>query len=141
MKNYIDLNVAKSAKNKGYSNGTKTVHIDYNKFSKTEFYTDFYTINNKKGSDLSNNTYTVYEAPKLGDLKTWFREEHRINVESNWLPNIQKFRSLYTKMDVKPKELTIDEIKVYNKAHTSKINFDSYEEALNYGLLKAFELI
>lgn len=137
----ISLDTAILAKTKGFSKGSKTVYIDYLDGSKTEYYRDYYTINNYKGVDLSNKSWTVYEAAQLHILQKWFREEHRINVNANWLPNLQVYRGLFTPMDIKPKELTKEQILGISLKYVSSINFDTYEEALEEALNKALELI
>jgi hypothetical protein len=81
-------------------------------------------------------------APEQADLQKWLREEHKINVESNYKPNIGKYSSLYIPMDIIPKSF-----KSYKDYHNgtseyiSTINCDKYEDALEIGLIEALKLI
>jgi len=81
-------------------------------------------------------------APDQADLQRWLREEHNINVESNYLPNIQKYRALSIPMDIIPKSFKT--YWLYHKAiskYHSIIDCDTYEDALEIGLLEALKLI
>ena len=75
----------------------------------------------------------LYARPTQSLLQRWLREVHKINVESNYLPNIQKYSCLYIPMTGKAS------IKDIN--YVSKIRFNTYEEALEKGLQEALKLI
>ena len=97
----ISFETAKLAKEKGYSNGSGTLYIQYHEsyvydedpnhpesYKKNEIrMEEYYTINNSKPYDISNEYYTQYEAPTQSLLQKWFREIHHINcrVASNSL--------------------------------------------------------
>ena len=70
-----------------------------------------------------------YLAPTQSLLQRWLREVHNINVESNYLPNIQKYGCLYIPMTGKAKR---SDIKFVHKFY-----YDTYEEALEIGLYQA----
>lgn len=75
-------------------------------------------------------------------LQRWLREKHNINVESNYLSNIQKYKCLYIPMNIIPKNYkSKDEFYLITKLYIGKINHDNYEQALEEGLYKALELI
>lgn len=77
---YILLGTAKLAKEKGFQRGSKTVYIDWIDGSNTEWYYDYYTVNNKEGYDLSNESWTVYEAPTQNILKQWLKLKYNLPV-------------------------------------------------------------
>jgi hypothetical protein len=81
--------------------------------------------------DLSSTD--VNKQIELFLLQRWLREVHKINVESNYLPNIQKYGCLYIPMTGKA---SINDLK-----HVNRERYNSYEEALEIGLFKALELI
>lgn len=129
---YIKFETAKLAKEKGFNVPT-------------------WECFNSKGKpiDYSRNIY-AYEndgkfisKPTQSDLQKWLREEHKINVESNWLPNIEKYRCLFIPMDSKkPKTFkTWREYDNYRAPYLSFDDFETYEEALEQGLIKGLELI
>lgn len=74
----ISLSVAKLAKEKGFNSGSKNVYIEHINGGKVEYYDDYYTINNRKGFDLSNDIWVVYEAPTQSLLQKWLREKHKL---------------------------------------------------------------
>jgi regulator of sigma D len=86
--------------------------------------------------------YQGLPAPTQSDLQKWLREKHRVNVEVNWLPNIGKYRVLYTPMDDKPNKFkSIKEFYKNRFQYFSNINFEVYEHALEYGLLRGLKQI
>lgn len=86
--------------------------------------------------------YNNISAPTQSLLQRWLREVHGINVESNWLPNIQKYRCMFKPMDILPKEF-ISREEYYNAVsqYFSKNSHNTYEEALEEGLLEGLKLI
>jgi len=72
------------------------------------------------------------------ELQKWLREEHRINVESNYLPNIQKYRCLYVPMT---KAIPNREKYSLRSKYYGIDNHETYEQALEEGLLEALKLI
>jgi hypothetical protein len=82
------------------------------------------------------------DRPTQSALQKWIREEHNIIVESNYLPNIQKYRCLYKPMNIIPKKFkTRKELALAIDKYYSKIDFDTYEEALELGLNLGLEQI
>lgn len=103
--------------------------------------TSNYFINNWKECDYSNNAWYCCSAPTQSFLQKWFREEHRISIEANWLPNKGTYRALYTPMDIQPKFLTRSEMVKHILKYIGVKDFDTYEEALEEGLQQALKLI
>lgn len=99
-------------------------------------------IDKKSGiSKYKLDPSTVF-APTQSLLQKWLREVHKINVESNYLPNIQKYRCLFKPMHIIPK--LFESFKDYKKVadkYYGKIDYNSYEEALEKGLQEALKLI
>ena len=102
------------------------------------------------GSYDSGENALVYEefqdvmsAPTQSLLQKWLREVHKINVESNYLPNVEKYRCLFIPMTLKkPSEYSTP-----GTAFTSRFNYlgkehyNTYEEALETGLQEGLKLI
>lgn len=82
---YIKEDTAVLAKAKGFNKGSKTVYIIH-KNGKVEWYDDYFTINNKKGCDASNKSWTVYEAPTQAMLKKWLKLKHNIILLPEFSP-------------------------------------------------------
>tara|TARA_R110001632_G_scaffold40980_1_gene102808 strand:+ start:1467 stop:1871 length:405 start_codon:yes stop_codon:yes gene_type:complete len=129
----ITFDTAKLAKEKGFENKTphKLRRDYYNHLGEingdvTE-YIKAYVAN--KGLEK----YNTIDAPSQSLLQKWLREEHKINVESNYLPNIQKYSCLYIPMRGKAC--------ISDRKYVSKLKFDTYEEALEEGLQEALKLI
>jgi|TARA_B110000914_G_C15370642_1_gene403008 hypothetical protein len=129
----ITFDTAKLAKEKGFENKTphKLRRDYYNHLGEingdvTE-YIKAYVAN--KGLEK----YNTIDAPTQSLLQKWLREEHKINVESNYLPNIQKYSCLYIPMRGKAC--------ISDRKYVSKLKFDTYEEALEEGLQEALKLI
>ena len=120
----ITFDTAKLAKERGYSDGTKKVYINYIDGSKTEYYDDYYTCNNKKGLDLSNNLWIVYEAPTQSLLQKWLREEHGYQINNNMDSQNMYHCMIYRNRDVAGPFFSY-----------------SYEEALEKGLQESLKLI
>lgn len=90
------------------------------------------------------------DRPTQSALQKWIREEHNITVESNFLPNIQKYRCLYKPKNIIPKDLRQPGMsnKEFNAAvhlaidrYYGKVSYETYEEALETGLYEALLLI
>ena len=82
--------------------------------------------------------------PKISQTlaQKWLREVHNINVESNYLPNIQKYRALFVPMDIIPKTFKsrwkhYDAVRQYLDA----TNYNTYEEALYAGIYNAIQIV
>lgn len=101
----------------------------------------------EKGFDIRQDiTYILkdsnewYESKGITQslLQKWLREEHQINVESNYLPNIQKYRCLYV-----PMTMAIPNKEKYSlrSKYYGIDNHETYEHALEEGLQEALKLI
>ena len=97
---------------------------------------------NYQTEELVNNNIghsgNFFSAPPQSVLQKWLREVHNINVESNYLPNIQKYRCLYVPMT---KVIPNKEKYAFRSKYYGTDNFDTYEEALESGLQEALKLI
>ena len=97
--------------------------------AKTKGYNSFHTVNREVG----NGWYI-----ELCLLQKWLREVHKINVESNYLPNIQKYRCLFVPMTKKiPNKIKYS----LRSKYYGNIDYNTYEEALEAGLLEGLKLI
>lgn len=126
----VSFETAKVAKEKGF-NWSCVKHYDKN----GSIFMD----------DMSNdeNDHDEYAAPTQALLQKWLREEHRINVESNYLPNIDQYKCLFIPMDL-PKPKTFDSISEglnSRKKYLGKNKYYIYEDALEDGLYQALILI
>lgn len=101
------------------------------------------TINEKYSN--SEDQPHILARPTQSLLQRWLREVHKINVESNYLPNIQKYRCLYKPMILIPKEELRKNgvISLHNemKKYYNNLNYNTYEEALEIGLQEALKLV
>jgi hypothetical protein len=88
--------------------------------------------------DWNNNGKESKSAPTQSLLQKWLREKHKINVESNYLPNIPGYRCLFVPMT--DKISAKEKYKLFSKYYGT-INYDTYEEALEAGLQEALKLI
>lgn len=129
----ISFSTAKLAKEKGFD--VETVNQWW------------YALQEDGDVDLQDNdNYTRKEAffaPTQSLLQRWLREVHTINVESNRLPNVDKYRCIFIPMDLpKPNTCkTINEAYVSRKQYLSKKSHKTYEQALEEGLQEALKLI
>lgn len=123
----IKLDTAKLAKQKGFQAGSKHVYIHWNDDSRTECYDDYYTINNVKGADLSNSTWTVYEAPTQTMLKKWLKLKFNLPIVIKWNKSFGwYFRIL--------KHITFE-------YQTEQKYFDTEEEALENALVATLDIV
>ena len=84
---------------------------------------------------------SVIAAPLWQQCVDWFREKQNINVEINYIPNINKYGILTSVMDIKPRDLTRDEnIKRSIEITNNFAQYDTYQEAREQAILKAIEL-
>lgn len=121
--------LAKLAKQKGFSLGSTNVFIQYSDDSIGEE-VNYYTINNKKGFDLSCKGFDVYEKPKLYELQTWLRDEHSLEFEIK-ITKINDNPKNYSIYLVKSDEYSIG---LTNKTIFGMHAFQSYELALLVGI-------
>lgn len=83
------------------------------------------------------NIRGLISAPTQSLLQKWLREVHKINVESYYLPNAEKYASHAVPMNIiKPKHYNfVGECYNARKKYLSKNRFNTYEEALEEGLI------
>ena len=136
----ITFETAKLAKEKGFNIFTdvcfaNTPNSDDKQYKKIKLH-----HSHSVGSvDSFGNILTlVAYAPPQSLLAKWLREMHKINVESNYLPNIQKYRCLFVPMT---KSISIKEKYSLKSKYYGIENFDTYEEAFEIGLQEALKLI
>ena len=82
--------------------------------------------------------------PKISQslAQKWLREVHNINVESNYCPNIQKYRALSIPMDIIPKTFkSPTKHFLIVRKYLDTTNCDTYEEALDIGISKAIQIV
>lgn len=134
----VSFKVAKLAKEKGFNEKSQYYYVlDFGSFQRIttplKFKTPLENENIYQSCKLAGSQPHLALAPTQSLLQKWLREVHKINVESNYLPNIQKYSCLYIPMTGKTS------IKDIN--YVSKIRFNTYEEALELGLQGALKLI
>jgi hypothetical protein len=91
----------------------------------------------KRGASIDCSKYVKSSTQAL--LQRWLREVHNINIFMTFKPNIKKWDFIPYSMEMNGYEY----IK-YNREYTKQINerrFDTYEEALEFGLQEALKLI
>lgn len=93
--------------------------------------------------EIDYNDGMSWEQPiTLSLLQKWLRKTHRINVESNYLPNIDKYRCLY-----KPKDVVTNQFKSHKEymdavdKYYGKTSYDEYEDALAVGVEEGLKLL
>lgn len=86
---------------------------------------------------IENTGSKHYLVPSQSILQKWLREVHKINVESCYLPNAEKYASHAVPMNIiKPKHYnSVGECYNARKKYLSKNRFNTYEEALEEGLI------
>ena len=100
---------------------------------------DQYMINNHKDVDFSNDDWYLCSAPTQAVLQRWLREVHNINVFLSFKPNIKKWDFIPYYMTMTGKEY-IKYNAEYYKLHIGRM-YNTYEEALEEGLIEALKLI
>jgi len=146
----IGFDLAKTAKEKGFSVGGDCVYTKYHKdyaydedpnhpesYEKDEIRYDdrWFHKNLDEFSDFSNESCTTYEAPTQSLLQTWFRHKHNIDVTSNVIIvecGDKKGKRYYWEIIGSDLKLVED---------LTLLGYLTYEEALEVGLQEAFNLI
>jgi hypothetical protein len=148
----INFDNAKLAKEKGYINGDYRSYIQYHNnynydddpnhpesYKKDDIILDnsFFQINNFEKNDMSNEYYTLYEAPTQSLLQKWLREIHKIeiSIETIWA---DEFRTTPNYIPWVYYTLEEEDEKLEDE---SPIYFKTYEEALEIGLQEALNTI
>jgi len=90
----------------------------------------------KKGFEF----YVYY--PEQWEVIEWFRIKHKINIEANYLSNINKYRWLAKPMNIIPKNYKsrIEYAKAVDKYY-GKLNYNTPHEALKYAIDCAIKTI
>lgn len=93
--------------------------------------------------NIDYNDGMSWEEPvTLSLLQKWLREVHKITVESNYLPNIGKYRCLYKPQSIIPKDFkSFKEYHLAVEKYYGKTNYNKYEEALAVGLEEGLKLL
>ena len=81
-------------------------------------------------------------APLYQQAFRWFRDEYKINGEVNYLPNIEKYGSITSDMNIKPKDLSKNEnFKRGLKVTNAYVKYDTHKEAELACLRKLIDLV
>lgn len=99
-------------------------------------------VTNTEIDEATNEGYYLWEGytrPTQTILHKWLRENFKINISMDFKPNINKWDYRVYDMTLNGKMNCIDYIRYY-KAHPNR-RFDTFEEALESGLLEALILI
>lgn len=138
----IKFETAVLAKEKGLQLGCKKSYCEYHSsyeydgdkthpesYEKGDVRLDnFFTVNNCKDIDLSNEHFTIYEAPTQSLLQRWLREKYSLNItilsksQESWM------------FVITAKNQTLED-------GISEGSFDTYEEALEKALKESLKLI
>ena len=142
----ISFETSKLAKDKGFD-----VPVRYGVYGvKMKLTENYGSSRNPRQIDINWNSKNKQQVrsqatsvPTQSLLQKWLREVHRINVESYRLPNIDLYRCLFIPMDLpKPDTYkTVNEAYISRKEYLSKERHETYEQALEAGLLEALKLI
>lgn len=84
----------------------------------------------------------LYPRPSQTKLQSLLRDKYDIIVESNYFGNIGKYRCFFMPKSIIPKDFkTLKEYRLGVEKYHSRVNFDTYEEALELGLFEGSKLI
>ena len=150
--NIVSSELAKLAKEKGFSVGNSLYYVKYhsdydyiydddqnhpesNKKDDIRLKSNAYHKNSEKHYDISNEHFTLYEAPTLELIHKWLRENHNmfILVETTF-ENTGLYSSKWNSVIDVP----------FKRFHWTTDKYyigDTYEEALERGLIEALKLI
>lgn len=117
-KDFVSLVVAKKLKEKGFDEYCKALYINGK----------WRDISCKNSCDMFNGKF--YAAPTLYEAQKWLREKHMLHVNADY-DNV--FRNWFYSV------LGIDRVR--NADIISRDMYDTYEVALNEGILRALILI
>lgn len=92
--------------------------------------------------DEDGNIEEIIAIPLWSQVIDWLREKHDINVEITRLPNVSKYGIVVTNIKYIPKDHSKVENFIYGKFITfDYIRFDTHQEAREFAILKAIELL
>jgi hypothetical protein len=92
--------------------------------------------------DNKSDEYTItIQAPTYSQAFRWFREKYRLNSETPYLPNVEKYGIIVSDMTIKPKDLSKNEnFKRGVEITNNFAKYDTHEEAELACLKKLIEL-
>ena len=120
---YVSLEVAKLLKEKGYDEYADTIFHD------NCYYDERYT---RYGLDIFGGDYLLI--PTLYEVQKWLREKYHIAIN---IYNVLSTNGVAWKWEIN----NIEKCKSVIDRSESFIGFDTYEEALNAGILEALKTI
>lgn len=148
----ISFETAKLAKEKGLSIGSFEHYVEYyfdyvydddpthpeSHKSGDIRHSHFYNKNNDGRTDSSQEQFGTYETPTQSLCQKWLREKHNINVFptlTTMIPDYKGEDILYTY------SICIEDDGTPCWMYDIEIVFDTYEDALEAGLVEALKLI
>jgi hypothetical protein len=82
------------------------------------------------------------DAPTYSQAFRWFREKHKLNGETPYLPNVEKYGIVASDMTIKPKELLNNEnFKRGVEVTNNFAKYDTHEEAELACLKKLIKIV
>jgi hypothetical protein len=98
--------------------------------------------NEQKFDGVNYNSSTYTSQPTFSQAFRWFREKHKINGETTYLPNIGMYGIIASDMTVKPKDLSKGEnFKRGSEVTDNYARYPTREEAESACLQKLIEII
>ena len=129
----ISFNTAKLAKEKGFNEKCTNTYMYGGSSYKT---TPYYFEEKASNSEIESQSYS---APTQSLLQKWLRETHNIHIMDNYMPNIKKWDFVVYDLNLNGMAW-VKHYSEYRRSHGNR-RFNSYEEALENGLVEALELI
>lgn len=122
----VTFETAKLAKEKGFNILCESFYDNEGTIYKSDVY-----LNEERNNAYSSKSIELCKAPTQSLLQKWFREVHNIDVNPLTDTFVNKDESFkYVVYVTKSKEIDVE----YK-------DFNSYEEALEFGLQEAFKLL
>jgi hypothetical protein len=110
-----------------------------------DFYLGFAFHEDGSEQNIAANYFTLeglYPRTTQTKLQSLLRDKYGIIVESNYFANIGKYRCFFKPKSIIPKDFkTVREYRLGVEKYYSRIDFDTYEEALELGLFEGSKLI
>ena len=98
-------------------------------------------IGNIEGKEQFNREFYIL-APLKQQVFRWFRDEHKLNGETPYLPNVEKYGIVTSDMTVKPRDLSKSEnFKRGAQVTNNFIKYDTYQEAESACIDKLIEIV
>lgn len=125
---YVSLDVAKKLKEKGFNECCGAYyHLNWDDMTEEECF----EIASEQNFKNSNNVYRV-GAPTLHDAQKWLRTSKKIHVNADY--EVYREKWFFSLCLINPDKFNQFE-------DMSESNYNSYEEALNAGILEALNYI